>query len=126
MIKFIGIAICTLFCAMFIREYNKTFAAILSLIGVTTMFLLASNSISVIINQLLKLSQNYSYSYNYIELMLKVLGITLISQFISDLCRENGEIALSSVVLLISKVTVIIIILPLFEAVLNIIIGLVK
>ncbi len=126
MIKFVGVAICTLLCAIFIKNYSKTFSIILSIIGVSIMFLLVADKISDIVEQLLSISQGFKASYQYVKLMIKVLGITLISQFISDLCRENGEVALSSIVLLTSKITVISIMLPLFEVVINIVIGLVK
>lgn len=126
MIKVLGIAICVLLCSLFIKNYNKTLSVILSIFGGITIFLLVSDKISEIMSSLITLSDSIQTSYEYIKLMVKVLGITLISQFVSDICKDSGEIALSSVVLLAAKIIVISMVLPLFEAIINIVIGLVK
>lgn len=126
MIKTIGIAICVLLCSLFVKNYNKTFAVILSIFGGITIFILVSDKVEDIMLSLLDLSENISTAFEYIKLMIKVLGITLISQFVSDICKDSGEIALSSVVLLCAKIVVISMILPLFETVINIVIGLVE
>ena len=58
--------------------------------------------------------------------MMKILGISLIAQFVVDLCRDAGENALASQTEIASKVLILIMTLPLFETVINIVTGLLK
>lgn len=58
--------------------------------------------------------------------MVKILGITLITQFIIDLCRDSGENALASQTEITSKILILIMVMPMFEAVMNIVSGLLK
>ena len=58
--------------------------------------------------------------------MLKALGIALITQFVSDTCRDNGENALASITETVAKIAVIVMLLPLFETVFDIVSGLLK
>lgn len=126
MIKALGIATCVLLCSLFVKNYNKTVSVMLSVFGAIAIFILVSDKIADIVSSLTHLSEGISATYEYIKLMVKVLGITLISQFVSDICKDSGEITLSSVVLLSAKIVVISMILPLFETVINIVIGLVE
>lgn len=126
MIKALGIAMCVLLCSLFVKNYNKAVSVMLSVFGAIAIFILVSDKIADVISSLTHLSENISATYEYIKLMVKVLGITLISQFVSDICKDSGEITLSSIVLLSAKIVVISMILPLFETIINIVIGLVE
>jgi stage III sporulation protein AD len=126
MIKLVGISVALLLCSIVMREYNKTFALIVSLAGAVLMFASVSDKIYDIINQITDISSSVESSLSYIKLMLKVLGIILITQFVSDVCRDNGENALASLTEISAKIVVIAIIMPLFETVISIVSGLVK
>jgi stage III sporulation protein AD len=55
-------------------------------------------------------------SENYINILFKALGICYITQFASDICKDGGEGALSVQVEIAGKVTLLLLALPLFEA----------
>jgi stage III sporulation protein AD len=126
MIKVAGIALCILFSSLLIKSYNKAFATILSISGAILLFLTVSDKIGDVISVLNDLSSSVSISISYIKLMIKVLGITLIAQFVSDVCRDNGENAIASITEISAKIIVISLVLPLFESVIEIVTGLVK
>ncbi len=126
MIKIVGISFCVLMCALLLKNYNRTFSAILSIAGGSILFLAVSDKINDIVSAIIDVSSSVSSTAPYIKLMLKVLGITLITQFVSDVCRDNGESAMASITETASKIVVISIILPLFETVISIVSGLVK
>lgn len=125
-IKCIGISICVLFCSLLLRNYNKTFALIVSVAGSAILFLLVSHQLSEIISQISSISSSIHSTAPYIKLMLKVLGITLVTQFVVDICRDNGENALASMTETVAKILVVSIVLPLFETIISIVSGLVK
>lgn len=125
-IKCIGISICVLFCSLLLRNYNKTFAVIVSIAGSAILFLLVSNQLSEMISKITQISSSINSTAPYIKLMLKVLGITLVTQFVVDICRDNGENALASMTEAVAKILVVSMVLPLFETIISIVSGLVK
>ncbi len=126
MIKFLGISICVLFCSLILKEANRQIALILSIVGLSILFLTAVGELSEIINSVMSFAEVSSSVLNYSKLMLKILGITLITQIVCDICRDNGENALASVTGLVAKILIVSLVLPLFETVIKIVGGLVK
>lgn len=122
----IGISLSALILAVFLKDYNKT-ASLFIMIGASVLiFLRIASSISEIFASVTEISSGAQAAAQYIKMMLKVLGIVLITQFISDLCRDSGENALAGQTETAAKIIVISMILPLFDSVINIISGLLQ
>ena len=85
---------------------------------------------ALIINIVLK---NYSKEFTFlinivctIKIMLKILGISMIAQLLSDLCRDNGENTLANQTELSAKIIILVTALPLFTTIMDIMIGMLK
>ncbi|MBQ7203524.1 MAG: hypothetical protein IJS03_05875 [Eubacterium sp.] len=126
MLKFVGISLSVLFCSLLLKDKNRSLALLLSLCGGVILLLSAVSELREIVNRVGELTGDAPVSAAYIRLMLKALGITLITQFVSDNCRDNGENALASVTETVSKIAVITMLLPLFETVVEIVRELLK
>ena len=126
MLKFIGISICILFCSIILKEYNRQFSIVLSIAGAALLFFSAVSELKSVIETVMSFSEVSSSALGYSKLMLKILGITLITQIVCDICRDNGENALASMTATIAKIIVVSLVLPLFETVISIVGGLVK
>ena len=109
-----------------LKEHNRQFALILSLSGVAILFFTAVSELSDIINSVFSLASYSDSSLGYTKLMLKILGLTLITRIVCEVCRDNGENALASMTSTIAKIIVVSFVLPLFETVIGIIGGLIK
>jgi stage III sporulation protein AD len=55
-------------------------------------------------------------SDTYINILFKALGICYITQFASDICKDSGEGALATQIEIAGKITLLLLSLPLFEA----------
>lgn len=126
MIKVIGISIATLLCVILLREKNRVFAIIVSISGVCIVLGIIAGELSGVINGIIDISEEFNSSLPYIKIMLKVLGITLSAQIVSNICSDNGENALASITELTAKILIIVLLIPLFETLISIISGLVK
>lgn len=124
MITVVGIALSALILSLFLRNYNKTFSLVIVIAASILIFFQVLSGISDVFTSIKSISQNIKPVTEYIKLMIKVLGITLISQFVADLCRDCGEGTLANITELGAKIIVITMILPLFETVIKIVIGL--
>lgn len=126
MIKIAGIALAVLFCALIVKEKNSTVAALLSVAGGITLLIVVIGNFSNITDAVHKFTDSSSVTDTYVKLMLKALGITILTQFVADICRDNGESALASITETASKIAVVTMLLPLFQTVISIVGGLLK
>ena len=126
MAKVLGISFCVLMCSLVVGEHNKSFAFILSVAGGILSFLTISDKVSELFSSLMSLSESVPSGVMYVKLMLKVLCIVIITQFTVDICRDNGENALASFTEVSAKVLVLSLVMPLFETVISMVVGLVK
>ena len=55
------------------------------------------------------------FSQTYSKTVLKILGIVLVTQLSSDICRDNGETAISTMAELAGKLSILVISLPMIE-----------
>lgn len=122
----IGISLSALILAVFLKEHNKTAAIGLTLAACFLIFFKAASGLGDVFASLKEVSAGVEAAGVYAGLMLKVLGIVLITQFISDICRDSGENALAGQTETAAKIIVISMILPLFDSVINIISGFLK
>ena len=120
----IGISITALILSLFLKDYNKTVSLILVLFSSALLFFKIVGSIGEITDTLKEITDNAGELSSYLKLMLKVLGIALITQITADICRDCGETALAGQTEVVAKIVIVAMILPLFEAVVKIISGL--
>lgn len=126
MVKLLGIAVSVLFCSLLIKDKNKPIAVLLSVAGACLLFASAAGELKSILNTVNRIGNMNTQTASYLKLMLKVLAITLATQLVSDVCRDNGETALASMTETAAKILVIALVLPLFETIITIVAGLVK
>lgn len=119
MLKIGAIAVMSAVLAAWIKgikmEYSLwiTAAAGLLIVG----FSLAK--LEVLVTEFTKL-QTYVSSYGaYFKLLLKVIGITYLAEFSSDLCKDMGAGMLASQVELIGKLSILVLCMPIMTSLLQ-------
>lgn len=126
MIKVVAFCIVTVLIAVVLKKYNSIYSVLISVAGCIFAFLMIAEDFFSIVSKVTSLASDFSYTYSYIKLMIKTLGICIITQIVSDMCIDAGEKAMSTIVETGAKVTVIAMMMPLFETLVNIISGIVK
>ena len=126
MIKIVVFCIVTVLIAVVLKRYNSVYSVLISVAGCIFVFLMIAEDFFSIVSKVTSLASDFSYTYSYIKLMIKTLGICIITQIVSDMCIDAGEKAMSTIVETGAKVTVIAMMMPLFETLVNIISGIVK
>lgn len=126
MIKILSIAVCALILSILIKEQNKTIAVLLTLSSACVIFVSVASGFNNILSSLTEMSAYAGEISEYVKLMVKILGICFLSQLIINICKDSGENALASQTELASKIIVVVMLLPLFEALIKIIAGIMK
>lgn len=126
MIKIAGIVVIALLLSVFLRNYKSEFSLLIVICAAVLIFIIISKDLHTVVTHFSELTESVDGIGQYINLMLKVLGISLIAQLLSDLCRDSGESALATQTETAAKVIILIISYPLFESVIKIVTGLLK
>lgn len=126
MIKISGIVIIALLLSVLLRNYRSEFSLLVVICATIIIFIMISEDLNTIVVRFSEITEGVTGTKQYINLMLKVLGISLIAQLLSDLCRDSGESALATQTETAAKVIILIISFPLFESVIEIVTGLLK
>lgn len=126
MIKIAGFVLISLLLILFLKDTKREFSIILAAACGIILFVTVADDLYEIATKIYDLSTQADNINTYISLMMRILGISLIAQFVADLCRDSGENALASQTETASKVLILIMTLPLFETVINIVTGLLK
>lgn len=126
MIKVVGIVLTALIINVVLKNYSKEFTFLINIVCTIIIFTLISKDLKGIVDRLTSISNEISVLLPYIKIMLKILGISMIAQLLSDLCRDNGENTLANQTELSAKIIILVTALPLFTTIMDIMIGMLK
>lgn len=126
MIKIVGIVLTALIINIVLKNYSKEFTFLINIVCTIIIFTLISKDLKGIVDRLTSISNEISILLPYIKIMLKILGISMIAQLLSDLCRDNGENTLANQTELSAKIIILVTALPLFTTIMDIMIGMLK
>lgn len=126
MIKVVGIVLTALIINIVLKNYSKEFTFLINIVCTIIIFTLISKDLKGIVDRLTSISNEISVLLPYMKIMLKILGISMIAQLLSDLCRDNGENTLANQTELSAKIIILVTALPLFTTIMDIMIGMLK
>lgn len=114
------------FLALFVKEVRPDFGLCVTLAGVLFLFYGIFPRISLLIGDIRSFSETSGFRDDYIAAVLKIIGITYLCEFASDICADAGEVSLSKQVETLGKITVAYIALPIVEDVFSLILDLLR
>ncbi len=118
----IGFALISLFLYGILRQYSPNYALLLSVVCGVFLLVLSIVSLTPVLEFANKLAA-YT-SFGNLSVIFKAVAIAILAQFTADLCKEAGQISLAGSVELIGKTGIIIVCVPLFTAMTDIILEL--
>lgn len=125
-IKVVAIAIvCALLCGI-LKQYKPEYAIVVQLAASVLILLLVASALGDLISAVRELIDGSGIDTGYLTLLLKALGVAILTQLAADACRDSGETALSNKVELAGKVTILLLCLPLVKAMIQLSAGLIK
>lgn len=70
------------------------------------------SKLSVVVNVIERLQGYIAIDWTYMEILLKIVGISYITQFSADICKECGYNAISSQIQIFGKISVMLVSMP--------------
>ena len=119
MIQAVMIGITGVFLALFLKQTKPEYSVCVSVgTGILLLFLVAERLRLVIEN--IRLIQNaISIQSAYIQVLLKIIGITYISEFAADICRDAGYAAVAGQIGVFAKLSILAVSMPIVSALLQ-------
>ena len=124
-IKIVGIGLISLIIIIIIRQYKPEFAVYVSIISGIIILYFIMNKLEGIINLLKNISYKSGINNQFLEILLKITGIAILSEFAINLCKDSGEGAIASKIDIGSKVIIVSMSIPIISSLLEVILKLI-
>ena len=118
-IKIVGIGLISLVIILILRQYKPEYAIYVSLIAGILILTLSLGQLSGIINLLKDISSRASINTKFLSLLLKITGISFLTEFAVSISKDSGETAIANKIDLGGKVLIIVISIPIITSLLE-------
>lgn len=118
-LKIIGIGFLTLIITIILKEYKKEYAIYSVLIGGAIIVLYSMDTIKLIIEFINELSRNSEYNDIFISLLLKITGISILTEYAVSICKDVGENSIANKIDFGGKIIVISLSIPVISTTLE-------
>ncbi len=120
------IAVAVSVCALSLKKTGESFAVMLLVAGSVVIAVICVGLSVKIIGGIEDIFVYTGLDFSYFKIILKCLGVCLITQFSSDICNDASHTALAGQIILAGKIIIIVISFPVFKSVLEIVSGMIK
>ena len=117
MLKICMVALLILTSSTVIREWKSNFLSLIRIGAILLFGGLLIASVQPLLSLISNLGTNAD-SLQYIETILKGLGIVILTQISSDICRDSGESTLAGYIETVGKLELLLLCIPLIEKIL--------
>lgn len=126
MVKIAILGIVVVMLALPFRIIKGEYSLYLSLAGCILIFYFVLGKMQQVIELMEKIGTSLPIESGYLEILIKIIGITYITEFSADLCKDAGYSALASQIAIAGKLSVLGISMPVITALLEMVSGLWK
>lgn len=112
--------IAVLLAVIFKKGNHEEYSVYISITTCLVILLLYGiGKVEVILDTINRLQSYIKINKSYIEVLVKIIGITYITEFAASLCKDSGYQAISEQVELVGKLTILAISMPILLALLD-------
>ena len=123
--KIIGVGLITALLALLVKQNRPELAIGISIAGGLVIVFMVISPIKVMIDTFSELCSKTGIDAVYIELILKVICISYLIQFSSEIAKDAGELGIASTMELAGKVCIFVISAPVILSLMDMIISLI-
>lgn len=123
-LQFVGIGLVVAVFAVLLRQERPELAMLLVLVFGLSIFLVILIKLGAVITVFRDLTRRAQVDELYLTTLLKILGIAYITEFGAQICRDAGEGTVASKIEMAGKVLILVLALPIFTAIMEVIVRL--
>ena len=118
-IKIVSFALASLFIFLLFKDRRSDLAVLISLVSGVILFLFIINSINEIIYFIKEITSKANIDTIYIGVVFKILAISYLATFCSEICKDAGASSIASKVEFSAKILILTLAIPILMAVLQ-------
>ncbi|NLN48435.1 MAG: stage III sporulation protein AD [Clostridiales bacterium] len=120
--QIVAIGIVASVIAIVIKEYKPELAIQISIVTGLIIFIAVLNKLSLVLTVLKFYSVKAEIDIMYFSIILKVISIAYVTEFGAQICKDSGEISIGNKVEFAGKVAIMVLAIPIYAALFDIII----
>ncbi|MGN0290539.1 MAG: SpoIIIAC/SpoIIIAD family protein [Lachnospiraceae bacterium] len=118
-LKIAMIGVTGVFLAIPLKSYKAEYGMLISLGTCICIFVYLITKLEIVIDYIGRIETVLNMDGDYIKLLLKMMGITYVSQFAAEICKDAGYQAISSQIEMFAKVSILFVSMPVLIALLQ-------
>lgn len=118
-IKIVAFALTALFVFMLFKDRRSDIAVLISVIAGVILFMSILTSVTDVISFIKEISSRANIDVVYIGVVLKILAISYLATFCSEICKDAGAASIASKVEFSAKILILTLAIPILMAVLE-------
>lgn len=119
MIQAAMIGIVGVFLALQVKHSKPEFAVYISIATSIFLLFLVTGKLEIVVESIKRIQESLSVQTAYIQALLKIIGITYIAEFASDICRDAGYSTIAGQIGIFSKLSILAVSMPIVTALLE-------
>ncbi len=119
-IAVVGLGVVAAFLSVVLRQYKSEYSLFVSLMAGILLLTFLMENIAPLLEEMGELLRSAGLEEDYLEILLKSLGVCFLVQLSSDACRDAGESAIAAKIEAAGKMAVLLLSLPLFTQILSV------
>ena len=109
--------------ALQLKNIKSEYSVVIMIVGCVIIFFYSISGIIKVVEILKKIINDTGINDEQIIILLKIMGISYIAEFVSDIAKDSGYSALSNQIQIYGKITILVVSVPILEALINCING---
>ncbi len=122
-IQVVGIGIVGALIAILLKEYKPIFSVSVGMITLTIILFSLLSEINYIIDAIHTISSQLNIKTDYINTIIKTIGISYLCRFGTEICKDSGQGAIAQYIEVAGKIIIVVISMPILTSVINVLIG---
>ena len=107
-----------------LKNIKSEYSVVIMIVGCVIIFFYSISGIIKVVEILKKIINDTGINDERIIILLKIMGISYIDEFVSDIAKDSGYSALSNQIQIYGKITILVVSVPILESLINCINGL--
>lgn len=112
MIKIAAVGVAAVLMAMQLKEVKPQFGTYVVFGAGILIFFYASSKLAQIVKAVETLSEHAAIDETYLQILLKMLGISYVSEFAASLCRDSGYGSVAGQIELFGRLSILLVSMP--------------
>lgn len=125
-LKIVAVGIFCTIASLILRQYKSEYSLLLELAGICIIVIFGVHSAKNIISSLAPLLDLTDIGEKTVQILIKALGIAILTGISSDICRDNSNSALAGTIEFFGKAAVLMLGIPVIKAVAGLAAGLIN